>query len=460
MSKLTFLLGFLFLIGLNYASGCGALPLGANYCAQATIPNLQTSAVSAGTQLNISIVKSAWATACGGASCFDSGYDNWVFYNYTSGAKLYCWLQTNPTGNSTLRIWCKSDTAIGASSTDSNIYIAFFSSSSQFSNPLSYSGEAPQISAIYGEYDNGAKVFNNYWNFTGTTTPTGISITGSAVSFNNGAIINLASPAWSNYIITTASYTAPLVIDSWGAQSTQSASGAGYATIWSPSSSLASAGYAIFDCDGTTANDFGLTASYQNGVDNAASGITADTNYHVITLGINSAGNVGFSNIDYGFTQTSSTLAITSGYIGLQTTYNIAKWYWLLTRTYAPNGVLPLITLSTPISPTTTTTSSTTTISTTTTINGTMPFTPQPLSKKSIPYFLSFSFLVPYFALFVIIIVIGAVWNNTKKLKNGLVAGFATSLILYFISSGLVSPIYPAILLIFAFGSIYLEHNS
>jgi len=53
-----------------------------------------------------------------------------------------------------------------------------------------YWGEAPQLSPTYAEYDNGASVFNNYWNFAGTSLPSGLSASGGLIyTVNNGLTI-------------------------------------------------------------------------------------------------------------------------------------------------------------------------------------------------------------------------------------------------------------------------------
>lgn len=70
-------------------------------------------------------------------------------------------------------------------------------------------GEAPILSQAYGQYDDGAKVFNYYWNFSGTVLPTVFSeINPSTVSINNG--INVSIPSGtkqggieSNFAITS-----------------------------------------------------------------------------------------------------------------------------------------------------------------------------------------------------------------------------------------------------------------
>ena len=49
-----------------------------------------------------------------------------------------------------------------------------------------YLGEAPQLSTTYAGYDNGKYVFNEYWNFAGTSLPSGWTTYGGTVTQNNG----------------------------------------------------------------------------------------------------------------------------------------------------------------------------------------------------------------------------------------------------------------------------------
>ena len=62
-------------------------------------------------------------------------------------------------------------------------------------------GEAPQLSATYGQYDNGAIVFTNYWNFAGTSLPSGwINNGGVTATVNNGLTLSYGSaPAAANW---------------------------------------------------------------------------------------------------------------------------------------------------------------------------------------------------------------------------------------------------------------------
>lgn len=63
-------------------------------------------------------------------------------------------------------------------------------------------GEAPALSQTYGGYDDGAKVFNAYWNFSGTSLPNGFSnasSTGDTYVINNGLWLYKNSALTGNY---------------------------------------------------------------------------------------------------------------------------------------------------------------------------------------------------------------------------------------------------------------------
>ncbi len=81
--------------------------------------------------------------------------------------------------------------------TTATVYMDFFSTSSNVLNSVN-TGEAPQIPcgstptsscSNYGEYDDGVNVFTNYWNFAGTSLPSGWTVpSGSNYQVDNGFI--------------------------------------------------------------------------------------------------------------------------------------------------------------------------------------------------------------------------------------------------------------------------------
>ena len=89
--------------------------------------------------------------------------------------------------------------AYGSSAT---IYMVFQPTTSDFDTIAHYWGEAPNLSTPYANFDNGGYVFTNYWNFAGTSCPTGWTCSGSGLTINNG----VSASGGTNYAYTTATY--------------------------------------------------------------------------------------------------------------------------------------------------------------------------------------------------------------------------------------------------------------
>ena len=120
--------------------------------------------------------------------------------NFQDGAGnlLYSWQETHaPTTSSTDVIyWLKLPNA-----TITTVYIVFVATTAS-SISATHTGAEPNYSATYGQYDTGASVFSTlYQNFTGTSTPSGWSTSGT-VTVDNGVEID----ATDAYITTSATY--------------------------------------------------------------------------------------------------------------------------------------------------------------------------------------------------------------------------------------------------------------
>jgi hypothetical protein len=95
---------------------------------------------------------------------FNAIAGNVVVYNSVSGALVPCWAESNSV------LWCNlGANTIGASSSANGIYyFGLGASGTNFFIPGNDMGEAPQLSAAYGQYDNGANVFLSYFSATST----------------------------------------------------------------------------------------------------------------------------------------------------------------------------------------------------------------------------------------------------------------------------------------------------
>ena len=90
---------------------------------------------------------------------------------YANDTVIPAWIESN--SSNTLTIWANVVGGFYAPSTSSTstntLFLGFASKTTNLlsSTGTSGIGEAPQLSSTYAEYDDGASVFNNYWNFAG-----------------------------------------------------------------------------------------------------------------------------------------------------------------------------------------------------------------------------------------------------------------------------------------------------
>jgi hypothetical protein len=104
--------------------------------------------------------------------------------SYSDGTNLYSWVQAINT--TTLTFW--SNIANGTTSVLLNVYPIF----DELMGKSSYLGEAPELSATYGQYDNGKLVFPIYFNFAGSVLSSQFAVSGAngTVAVNNGITIS------------------------------------------------------------------------------------------------------------------------------------------------------------------------------------------------------------------------------------------------------------------------------
>jgi hypothetical protein len=117
-----------------------------------------------------------------------------ILYN---GQYVPAWIES--INNDTAIIWMKTPVSIPANSSIS----LSLNAGPSFNFDGVYWGEAPQLSPTYGQYDNGASVFNYYTNFAGTSLPAGwtskVGSSGGTVIVNNGVKLNTVGGNSANY---------------------------------------------------------------------------------------------------------------------------------------------------------------------------------------------------------------------------------------------------------------------
>ena len=131
-------------------------------------------------------------------------YNSTNFIGDTAGYGLLpAWIESNDTNTSTSSIvWVNMSGTIIPAHDFVNIYMAFLPKSVTWSK---YLGVAPTLTPKYGEYDNGVYVFSGYWNFSGTSLPSGWYVNSGPIVVNNGLYLYSAYQAATD-LHTYASY--------------------------------------------------------------------------------------------------------------------------------------------------------------------------------------------------------------------------------------------------------------
>ena len=226
------------------------------------------------------------------------------------------------------------------------VYMGFAPVSVNLFNTVN-TGEAPQLSSAYAEYDDGNNVFNFYDNFAGTSLDSKWGSTGALTySVNNG--LNIAGPAGNNEIgiYSTSSFSDPYIIDFYGNYATNDDAG-----LW----------WNIQTLDSTSSNtNLWAIRGIYNGADTlftgnpapnsfaayVSSSPTGDGNWHVYTLVSGAINNPiitqrGYSNF---IDETNFPSDYTNGYIGPRFWGgSYLKWQWVRVRAYPPNGIMPSV---------------------------------------------------------------------------------------------------------------------
>jgi len=206
------------------------------YYAPITITNSQNTATPAPFQQMIQITESSFS----GYIEYNNNFANFEFF-YKNNTIIPAWIESNNSG--VLTTWIKLPKGIPASNSIT-IYIGFASSTTNLlsSSGTTGIGEAPQLSSTYGQYDDGASVFNTYLNFEGTSLPSSFTASASSdgtVRINNGLTLGTGTsdqPSWA-YILSTSTYSPQIVEFYMSGVPTSPGGYGGVSTDWGYSSS-------------------------------------------------------------------------------------------------------------------------------------------------------------------------------------------------------------------------------
>lgn len=153
-----------------------------------TVTNNESSATSTNFQQLVTVDLSYYS------SFLNADLSNTFFSSDTAGSTvLNSWLESGNTYPFTsVNFWVVLPDGIAANSS-ATIYLQVDLSNANHFNTTT-TGESPLLSSSYGEYDNGANVFNLYNNFAGTTLNPYLFVPSAAsVSQNNGLTFSVAT---------------------------------------------------------------------------------------------------------------------------------------------------------------------------------------------------------------------------------------------------------------------------
>jgi len=269
---------------------------------------------------------------------------NIAFYD-SNNNKLNSWIEnaTSSTTAGSINIWIQIPNINANGSII--IYMAIASSTTDNYLGNGNAGAHPNYTDTYGEYDNGTSVFNFYDNFAGTTLSSVWTVpSGSDYQVNDGFIATPSDGSTGSVYNSNIQETSAIIVE-WNLN-------------------MSSTSYPGSD------NWFQLNRYNGNSNEHFLGVSGNDTLYNnggtVTTVNISSTGTQIFGIWNDGTTVTwyyegnqytdTSAIAETDylalGWVVDATSYNFPTIYWVRTRAYPPNGVMPGITFGS-ISPVT-----------------------------------------------------------------------------------------------------------
>ena len=362
MNKLILLtpLLLLMLMGIAGATTPSAIPSGIQYYVPLNLTNSQSTATSAPFQQMVNITESDYSSYI----AYSGSTANFEYF-YSNGTIIPAWIESNSSGK--LITWVKT-ISIPASS-HIQIYLGF---ASKTTNLLSSSGTAgigeyPSAISTYAQYDDGASVFPNYWNFAGTSLPSGwasSAVSGSTVTVNNGLTISgNGATAGSTYAATSSTvFNNNEILEGYINQNnggTDNERGMlGISTVNNAEPLWDNVGGSGDTIAGWTAgkNNVGniiQSETVLNGATIYLNSISSNSNRYIYSVALSSSNGVT-TFVNYGSVSSASSTTSDNPsaplYVNLGvyntgggTSFNL-QYTWLRIRAYPPSGVMPSVT--------------------------------------------------------------------------------------------------------------------
>ncbi len=300
-----------------------------------TIDNTQTSATPAPFQQMITVDMNTYS------SLANSTLSN-VFFLDNNGNPITSWLESGNSNTSTSTVyWLLLPLGIPANSSIT-VYMCFDNTSNNDFDGITR-GEAPQLSSTYAEYDNGTNVFTNYWNFAGTTLPTGWTASGVSYTVNDGISVGATTESTKGTLLTTNTiFNAPEILDIYGTQNYDTTSYQAMGALYITSS--VNSGTFFYT---SQSSSIATQQTPPSGSGSVTGGIGTAPLTAIYTIQATSTTSNYF--INYGSEATLSTTAPTYPLqVGIVTAITAQDSItWIRTRAYPPNGTMPTTTFGT-----------------------------------------------------------------------------------------------------------------
>ncbi len=309
------------------------------YYVPITLTNSQVSATPAPFQQLITVDSASYNQYING---------QWSNVEFTTGADgtgtlLQAWVESNPSNTVTnTNVWVNLPNGLPA---DGSLTIYMDMMASNVMSASGPTGEAPQLSSTYGEYDNGAEVFNFYDNFAGKTINSGytqVTPSGVTITQNNGVTISTSSSVGYGGLIYTTGFTPPFVYDA-DVTSVSGVAAGMMLQIGNTYSGLGALGYGF--------NYWGGSVEYGT----MEGGFSAPQNPNLqIGTGVmsmawaSSSSQIYYKNYGSGTAGSQTILGFPSTmYLSLGEYYDSPSSsisvQWIRTRAYPPGGVMPAV---------------------------------------------------------------------------------------------------------------------
>ena len=340
-SFLLVLLAALAFVGLSNATL--TIPSGIQYYVAVNITNSQTTATPSPFQQMINITESTF----GNYIAYNKNFANFEYF-YANGTIIPAWIESNSSGK--LITWVKLTPSIPANG-KLTIYLGFASKTTNLlsSSGTSGIGEAPQLSSTYGQYDDGASVFTNYWNFAGTTLPSSLTAEGATgeITINNGITFSGSSDV---LVRSTSAISYPQITDALIQTSTSAAYpgvviGEATTTTMLGSQAWLENGYSWDYYNGAWRLEYISPSAGRNIVSQVSANMVAGDVYSIVWVAVgNEKTYINYVNQINGADTTVSSIGNYYAYLGFDTSGTTSfTAQWLRTRAYPPNGVMPSV---------------------------------------------------------------------------------------------------------------------